>query len=91
MTLWLSCGFRYDPFDKLIACLKNDDLHKEAELLHRMIYEISWTTGSELIGELGQEIKRISKEYKKSLSHDTKNKIGEAMNMVRRVWPDFPE
>ena len=75
----------------LIACLKNDDLNKEAELLQRMIYEISWTTGSELIGELGQEIKRILKEREESLSHDTKNKIGKAMTMVKRVWPDFPE
>jgi hypothetical protein len=81
----------YDPFDKLIASLRNDDLNKEAELLHRMIYKIAWTTGSELIGELGQEIKKISEEKNKSLSHDTKNKIGEAMNMVKRVWPDFPE
>lgn len=81
----------YDPFDMLIASLKNDDLNKEAELLQRMIYEISWTTGSELIGELGQEIQRIRKEGEESLSHDTKKKIGKAMNMVKRVWPDFPE
>ena len=50
--------FSYEPFDKLIAGLGKDGLLEEAGLLHQMIYQVAWTTGSELIGELGQTINK---------------------------------
>lgn len=87
MTVTIS----YEPFDRLIISLRNDGLLKESNLLHDMIYEIAWTTGSELIGELGQAIKKIRKESPLSLSDDSKKNMREAMEMVKRVWPDFPE
>ena len=87
MTTTLS----YEPFEKLIASLRNDGLQKEADLLHYLLYKVAWTTGSELIGELGQSIKKMEKQGQPKFSHDTKENIREAMGMVKRVWPDFPE
>jgi hypothetical protein len=60
-TIDMTKTISYEPFDHLIVCLRNDALQKEAELLHRMIYKIAWTTGSELVGEPGHEIERIHK------------------------------
>jgi hypothetical protein len=54
-----------------------------------MIHQIAWTTGSELMGELGQTLKRIRKENLPRLSDDSREHIREAMEMGRRVWPDF--
>ena len=87
MTIKIS----YEPFDHLIVCLRNDGLQKEAELLHHMIYKIGWTTGSELIGELGSEIKKIHQKHNINLSEGTKNQIVKAMEMVKCIWPDFPK
>ena len=87
MTLTIS----YEPFDRLIVSLRNDGPLKEANLLHHMIHSVAWTTSSELIGELGQTIKKISKESPLSISETSKKNMLEAMKMVKRVWPDFPE
>jgi hypothetical protein len=87
MTVTIS----YEPFDRLIVSLRNDGLLKESDLLHHMIHKVAWTTGSELIGELGQSIKKIRKENPNSLSDDSKKNIQESVEMVKRVWPDFPK
>ena len=87
MTVTIS----YEPFDRLIMSLRHDGLPRESNLLHDMIYGIAWTTGSELIGELGKAIKKIRVESPLSLSDDSKKNMCEAIEMVKRVWPDFPE
>ncbi len=79
----------YEPFERLIANLRSDGLIREADLLHHMIYKVAWTTGSELVGELGQKIKVIKGSPK--LSDNSKEIIKEAMSVVKQVWPDFPE
>lgn len=81
----------YEPFDQLIESLRSDGFANEADRLHFLIYEVAWTTGSELIGELGQEIKAIAQEQGDDFSSKTRSKIGDAMRIVERVWPDFPQ
>jgi hypothetical protein len=80
----------YTPFDECIVALRTDGFSKEADRLHHLIYKMAWTTGSELLGELGQEIKKIEKEHSKSFSANTNTKMDIAFEMVARVWPDFP-
>ena len=46
----------YAPFDELIASLRMDGLGPEADRLHELIYKVAWTTGSELLGEVGGEL-----------------------------------
>lgn len=81
----------YQPFADLISSLRVDGLVKQADLLHCYLHEVAWTTGSELIGELGEKIKEIRKENLGSLSAETKQNMKEGMDMVKVVWPDFPE
>jgi hypothetical protein len=77
----------YEPFDKLIESLRNDGLFQEAYQLNDMLHETAWTSGSELMGELGLLVKKISKENKRRLSDESKQCVREAMDMVKRVWP----
>jgi hypothetical protein len=80
----------YAPFEELIASLRADGLGAEAERRHNLIHKVAWTSGSELIGELGQEMKRLEREHGSRLSTSTAKKIEVAFDMVRRIWPDFP-
>lgn len=80
----------YVPFDELIASLRADGLGGDADRLHFMIYKVAWTTGSELIGELGQAMKDVAREHGDSFSDTTRSRMETALEMVRRVWPDFP-
>lgn len=81
----------YQPFDDLISFLRADGLNQQADLLDYLIHKVAWTTGSELIGELGQKIKEIKKNDLNHLSAETKKNMDEGMDMVKVVWPDFPE
>jgi hypothetical protein len=80
----------YVPFDELIASLRDDGLGSDADRLHFMIHKVAWTTGSELIGELGQDIKDLARQHGGSFSDNSRLKMEAAFEMVRRVWPDFP-
>ena len=80
----------YAPFDELIVTLRADGLEKEAECLHVLIYGVAWTTGSELLGELGQKMKEIEANESTILSARSQKKMNDAFEMVQRVWPDFP-
>ena len=85
-----SDSISYDRFEELIALLRTDGLSDKARKLNTLLHEVAWTTGSELIGELGSEIKRIEKDSSLQMSMVTRNKIDECFQIVRRVWPDFP-
>ena len=80
----------YALFDEFIAALRADGLSTPAERLHFMIHKVAWTTGSELIGELGQAMNDIAREHGDSFSDSTRTRMEAAFEMVRRVWPDFP-
>ncbi len=81
----------YVPFDELIVSLRADGLSADADRLHFMIHKVAWTTGSELVGELGQAMKDLAREHDASLSDGTRVSMAAAFEMVLRVWPDFPK
>ncbi|MEW6076733.1 MAG: hypothetical protein AB1724_02855 [Thermodesulfobacteriota bacterium] len=80
----------YAPFEKLIASLRADGLAKDADLLNYMVNKVAWSTGSELMEELGATITKIKKAKPRELSDKSIKNINEAMDMVNRVCPDFP-
>ncbi|HOX55888.1 MAG TPA: hypothetical protein P5205_03590 [Candidatus Paceibacterota bacterium] len=81
----------YEPFERLIVSLRADGLARDAERLHYLIHKVAWTTGSELLGELGQEITKLRREHAGKFSSSTLDQMEEALHMVARVWPDFPQ
>jgi hypothetical protein len=50
----------YECFDELIRRLRAEGHVAPADKLHRLPHEVAWTTGSELIGELGFPSTRIN-------------------------------
>jgi hypothetical protein len=81
----------YEPFHQLIVSLRNDGFSKEADLLHAMIHKVAWTTVSELMGELGLAVNKIKRMRCSGLSEESKKNMGAAIEMVKRVCPDFKE
>ena len=52
----------YEPFERFIVSLCAEGFAKDADRLHYLIHKVAWTTGSELVGELGQEIIKLRRE-----------------------------
>ena len=80
----------FEPFERFIVSLRDDGFAKDAERLYFLIHKVAWTTGSELLGELGQEISKLHREHGDKFSSSTRDQMEEALQMVARVWPDFP-
>jgi hypothetical protein len=79
----------YEPFDDLIACLRRDGMTKEADVLDQLLHKTAWT--ELVLGELGLALKRIRREHPNDLTETCKACLRKSMEMVKRVWPDFPE
>jgi len=60
----------YQCFDTLIAYLRSDGHSETANRLHELLHETAWTSGSELIGELGLAIQGFERTVAEPLSPD---------------------
>jgi hypothetical protein len=56
--------------DQIILHLRAESFPEEADLLHEIIYEVSWATSSEFYGELGLAVKRILSITEGEISDD---------------------
>ena len=48
--------------DAISEKLRNDGFLNEADLLHKLVHEMVWTTSNELYGELRMALSKIRKE-----------------------------
>jgi hypothetical protein len=78
----------YDCFDELIAQLRAGGHASTADKLDLMLHRVAWTTGSELLGELGVEILRLQQSTP-SANTAVQQSLSRSLDMVRRVWPDI--
>jgi len=76
-----------DPFETLIVRLRGDGLTAEAAQIHTLRNEMAWTTGSELLGELGLALKRIRKTVRAKASPATKEAFRQGARAVHKTWP----
>jgi hypothetical protein len=76
-----------DPFEDVIACLRRDGLADHAGGFDRILHQTAWTTGSEMLGELGLELKRQWPAAKAHGSKETKRAFKAAARVVRKSWP----
>jgi len=51
----------HTEFDELISMLRAEGHVQVAQRLHYLLHEIAWTTGSELMGELGLAIVKFQR------------------------------
>ena len=75
------------PFRALVASLKECGFAKHASSLEDTLNG-TWTTSSELIGELGGVVLAIRRECS-PLTRDQKRLIKDCLREVHRVWPGF--
>ena len=83
-----STQISYDCFDELIAQLRASGHMSAADRLDFMLHRVAWTTGSELLGELGAEILQFQRTTP-SLDAAVQQSLTRTLEMVRRVWPEI--
>jgi len=78
----------YKCFEDLIKLLQTSGNTATAQRLDHLLHRVGWTTGSELIGELGLAIL----DFQATVSDDSPElqcAISRCMIMVKRIWPDI--
>jgi hypothetical protein len=78
----------YECFEELMRQLQTAGHAAMAQKLDDMLHRVAWTTGSELIGELGLEILAFQKNTPEG-AVELQESIRRCMAMVRRIWPDI--
>jgi hypothetical protein len=79
-----------DPFETLAAALRREGFPEEAEALDSLLHRTAWTTGTEMLGELGLELKRIRKARWGDIGDEARAAWKEGAARVRTAWPLFP-
>ncbi len=78
----------YECFEELIRRLRAEDHTRTANKLDFMLHRVAWTTGSELIGELGLEILAF-RERVSDMSAELQHSLEKCLSIVRTIWPDI--
>lgn len=78
----------YECFERLIRELRAAGHATPAAELEYLLRTVAWTSGSELLGALGEQILRIQKATP-IVADDLSETMEESLAMVRRVWPDI--
>jgi len=78
----------YECFDELICQLRAEGHIEPADRLHTLLHKVAWTTGSELIGELGLAILAFERSTP-AVSSDLRRLLDFCSGVVRRRWPDI--
>jgi hypothetical protein len=76
-----------EPFHALAASLKESGFAAHSSLLDGVLNG-TWTTSTELIGELGSAVLTIRRECK-PLSASQKGLVRQCLREVRKAWPGF--
>jgi hypothetical protein len=76
-----------EPFLALASALKDGGFAAHGQRLESILNG-TWTTSSELIGELGVAVVAIRKECR-PLNPAQKALLRECLRQVRKVWPGF--
>lgn len=76
----------YAEFDELISMLRAEGHGHFAQRLHTLLHEVAWTTGSELMGELGLEIVKFQRSNPLG-SPELQELTRRCMAAVKQVWP----
>jgi hypothetical protein len=78
----------YSEFGELISKLRAEGHGQVAQRLHSLLHKVAWTTGSELIGELGLEIAKFRRSNPLG-SPELQELTRRCMAEVKHVWPNI--
>ena len=80
----------YDCFRELIQELRREHFDEVAGRVDSILNDVAWTTGSELVGELGATIRDFERAQP-VVSPSLRSALERCARIVVRVWPDFPK
>jgi hypothetical protein len=80
----------HDDFEEFILLLRAEDHAEVAHELHTLLHEVAWTTGSEMIGELGLEILKFQRSNP-VMSPALQRLLRRCMAAVKQVWPHIEQ
>lgn len=75
-------------FEGLIGMLREEGHDGAAARLHEILHETAFTTGSELLGELGLAISAFVGQRPK-VSRELRRQLEAAQRQVRQTWPSL--
>jgi hypothetical protein len=75
----------YEEFQALVKCLQDQGLSEPVVRLDSLL-KTAWTTSSEMLGEPGQEIRRIEKTHKNVLTPESQKAMKACLGLAGRVW-----
>ncbi len=75
-----------DSFEALLRQALADGHTELADRLDQIMHHIAYTTGSELIGELGLAVREFERS-KPTVSPELRQLLRDCKRVVRRVWP----
>ena len=75
-----------DCFEKLIRQLRTDGHEEAAHAIDTILHHTAWTTGTELLGELGLAIRSFDRQAPR-VSPALRRELKACMRVVRRAWP----
>jgi len=78
----------YECFDELIRQLRAEGHIEPAYKLNLLLHKVAWTTGAELIGELGLAILAFQRSTP-VVSPELQRLLDSCISLVRRRWPDI--
>ena len=78
----------YQCFEQLIVNLGAEGHGDVAAKLDYLLHKVAWTTGSELLGEMGLEILRFQRDHV-TVTAELRQSLGSCMDTVRRIWPNI--
>ncbi len=76
----------YAHIDSLIERLKGLNLVAPAQELHSILHERTWTTSSELLGELKLALVRIRTQHWGELPRDEDQAIASSVMTIEDAW-----
>ena len=78
----------YECFEELVLQLQIAGHSATAKKLDELLHRVAWTTGSELLGELGLEILAFERATLE-VGAELRDSLNRCIAMVRRAWPDI--
>ena len=79
----------YYCFRELVQELRREHFGDAADKVDSILNHVAWTTGSELIGELGAAVRDFERTQP-VVSPSLRLSLDVCRQAVLRVWPDFP-
>ena len=77
----------YARFEQLISRLRAEGFDDTAAGLDCLLHKVAWTTGAELLGELGKELLAFQKKQP-NVTGELRQLLDSCVGDVKRIWPD---